>query len=308
MNILKCPVCAGALELHEKILRCENNHCFDMAKEGYVNLLSARKSGDNTGDNKDMAKSRRDFLNKGYYQPLAQAVCDCIQHYSDDGGSVLDICCGEGYYTAYCAERLQRDFYGFDLSKNMVRLAAKRNCGARFFVANIASIPVRDGAVQAAFHLFAPFHAPEFRRILSDNGVIMTAIPGRNHPFGLKQVLYDAPYYNDEKDVILGKGTPLNIPVKDAKYKGKLSRKDPRLSPIYADLSGLPPMLIQAGGNELFLTESVRLAEKAAADGTTVTLTVYPGMSHDFALLLPEMQDSIDSLKEIADFANRYMK
>ncbi len=115
-------------------------------------------------------------------------------------------------------------------------------------------------------------------------------------------------YYNDEKDVILGKGTPLNIPVKDAKYKGKLSRKDPRLSPIYADLSGLPPMLIQAGGNELFLTESVRLAEKAAADGTTVTLTVYPGMSHDFALLLPEMQDSIDSLKEIADFANRYMK
>ena len=115
-------------------------------------------------------------------------------------------------------------------------------------------------------------------------------------------------YYNDEKDVILGKGTPLNIPVKDAKYKGKLSRKDPRLSPIYADLSGLPPMLIQAGGNELFLTESVRLAEKAAADGTTVTLTVYPGMSHDFALLLPEMQDSIDSLNEIADFANRYMK
>ena len=113
-------------------------------------------------------------------------------------------------------------------------------------------------------------------------------------------------YYNDERDVILGKGTPLNIPVKDAKYKGKLNRKDPRLSPIYADLSGLPPMLIQAGGNELFLTESVRLAEKAAADGIPVTLTVYPGMSHDF--VLPEMQDSIDSLDEIADFANRYMK
>ena len=65
-------------------------------------------------------------------------------------------------------------------------------------------------------------------------------------------------------------------------------------------------MLIQAGGNELFLTESVRLAEKAAADGIPVTLTVYPGMSHDF--VLPEMQDSIDSLDEIADFANRYMK
>ena len=198
MNILKCPVCAGNMNQQEKILRCENNHCFDIAKEGYVNLLSARKSGDTTGDNKAMASSRRDFLNKGYYEPLAQAVCDCLAHYSDDGGSVLDICCGEGYYTAYCAERLERDFYGFDLSKNMVRLAAKRKCGARFFVANIASIPVRDGAVQAAFHLFAPFHVPEFRRILSDGGVIMTAIPGKHHLFGLKQALYDAPYYNDD--------------------------------------------------------------------------------------------------------------
>ncbi len=115
-------------------------------------------------------------------------------------------------------------------------------------------------------------------------------------------------YYNYEKDVILGKGRPLYLPVKEAKYKGNMSRKDPRISPIYADLSGLPPMLIQAGGNELFLTESVRLAEKAAACGTPVTLTIYPCMSHDFALLLPEMQDSIDSLNEIADFANRYMK
>jgi len=114
-------------------------------------------------------------------------------------------------------------------------------------------------------------------------------------------------YYNYEKDTILGKGRPLNKAVKEASYKGNLSRKDPRLSPVYADLSGLPPMLIQAGGNELFLTESVRLAEKAAACGTPVTLTIYPCMSHDFALLLPEMQDSIDSLNEIADFANRYM-
>ena len=200
MNILKCPVCGGAPALHDRTLRCENNHCFDIAKEGYVNLLSAHKSGDSTGDNKDMAKSRRDFLNKDFYAPLAQAVCDCISRYSHDGDSVLDICCGEGYYTAYCAERLHRDFYGFDLSKNMVRLAAKRKCGAHFFVANIAAIPVRDGAVQAAFHLFAPFHAPEFGRILADDGVIITAIPGRNHLFGLKEILYDDPYRNDEKE------------------------------------------------------------------------------------------------------------
>lgn len=66
-------------------------------------------------------------------------------------------------------------------------------------------------------------------------------------------------------------------------------------------------MLIQAGGYEMFLDESVALAKKAAADGTVVTLTVYPGMSHDFALLLPELKDSIDSFKEIRDFVNLHL-
>lgn len=200
MEIMKCPVCGQALISDNRIWRCTNRHSYDVAKEGYVNLLSAHRSGDKIGDNREMALSRRDFLNKGYYAPLAEAVTECLSRYSSDGDTVLDICCGEGYYTAYASQQLNRRFYGFDLSKNMVRLAAKRKCGARFFVANIASIPVRDGAVQAAFHLFAPFHVPEFRRILSDGGVIMTAIPGKHHLFGLKQALYDAPYYNDEKE------------------------------------------------------------------------------------------------------------
>ena len=200
MGIIKCPVCGQALEKENRIWRCENRHSYDVAKEGYVNLLSARKSGDRIGDNREMALSRRDFLNKGYYQPLAQAVTERLRRYSKDGDSVLDICCGEGYYTAYAAERLERRFYGFDLSKNMVRLAAKRKTPATFFVANIAAIPITDGAVKAAFHLFAPFHAAEFRRIIADDGVIVTAIPGRDHLYGLKEILYEQPYRNDEKE------------------------------------------------------------------------------------------------------------
>ena len=199
MSLMKCPVCGQALERENRLWRCVDRHSYDVAKEGYVNLLLAHKNGDMIGDNREMALSRRDFLNKGYYQPLAQAVTDCLERYSSDGDSVLDICCGEGYYTAYAAERLDRRFYGFDLSKNMVRLAAKRKTSATFFVANIAAIPVADGSVKAAFHLFAPFHAAEFRRIIADDGVILTAIPGRDHLYGLKEVLYDQPYRNDER-------------------------------------------------------------------------------------------------------------
>ena len=200
MDILKCPVCGQALLRDNRTWTCENRHSYDVAKEGYVNLLSAHKSGDTTGDNREMARSRRDFLNKGYYEPLAKAVTDCLTKYSADGDSVLDICCGEGYYTAYASQRLDRRFYGFDLSKNMVKLAAKRKCGAAFFVANISSIPICTNAVKAAFHLFAPFHAAEFGRIIADDGVILTAIPGKNHLLGLKEILYDKPYLNDEKE------------------------------------------------------------------------------------------------------------
>lgn len=199
MNIIKCPVCGGELNAEPRRLFCENNHSFDIAKEGYVNLLRSGKSGDSKGDNKEMARSRRDFLNKGWYSPLAEAICGCAEKYSKDGDAVLDICCGEGYYTDYLTKRLSRSFYGFDISKNMVRLAAKRKCGAEFFVANIASVPVRNNSVDFAFHLFAPFHEAEFLRVLKDNGVIITAVPGKNHLFGLKNVLYSEPYYNDEK-------------------------------------------------------------------------------------------------------------
>lgn len=200
MSILKCPVCSEFLNRENSIWSCSNRHCYDVAREGYVNLLSSSRSGDSVGDNKDMARSRRDFLNKGYYEPLAQAVTECLGEYSAQGAAILDICCGEGYYTAYAAERLSRSFYGFDLSKSMVRLAAKRRCGAEFFVANIASVPIRDKAINAAFHLFAPFHAPEFCRVLADDGVLLTAIPGRDHLLGLKELVYDEPYLNDEKE------------------------------------------------------------------------------------------------------------
>ena len=114
---------------------------------------------------------------------------------------------------------------------------------------------------------------------------------------------------NAERDMILGKINPrMYNEVGNPSYGKGISQKDSRLSPIYADLKGLPPMLIQAGGSEMFLDESVALVKKAADDGIIATFTAYPDMSHDFALLLPELEDSVNSFKEIRDFVNRYVK
>lgn len=82
---------------------------------------------------------------------------------------------------------------------------------------------------------------------------------------------------------------------------------DPRLSPIYADLKDLPPTLIQIGGYELFVDECLELLKKATADNLNVTLSVYRGMPHDFAILIPELDDSIKSFAEIKNFVNLHM-
>lgn len=113
---------------------------------------------------------------------------------------------------------------------------------------------------------------------------------------------------NFTKDKVLGEGTPFAPHLrKTPPYADSLPLDDPRLSPIHADLSELPPMLIQTGGYDLLMTEDEQLAEKAKADGTSVTFTVYPEMPHVFPLVLPELAESIAALEEVRDFVNRYM-
>ena len=195
-----CPVCGAALQKEGASLRCKSGHSFDFAKEGYVNLLTgSHKPGDRTGDSREMARARRAFLEKGYFRPLADALSEMILAEEKENPAVLDICCGEGYYSEQISRALPCRLLGFDLSKEMVRLAAKRKLDALFFVANLAAVPLPDSSVDAALHLFAPFHEETFARLLKDNGVLLSVVPGKRHLFELKEAVYDTPYENDEQ-------------------------------------------------------------------------------------------------------------
>lgn len=200
MTKLICPVCREPLSLTDRSYKCINNHSFDIAREGYVNLLTgSHKDGSLIGDNKEMARSRKVFLEKGYFDPLKNFLVSYINENTDKNSVTADICCGEGYYSHCVKSETGREVCGFDISKEMVKLAGKRKNGNTYFVANLARIPLETESIDLAFHLFAPFQEKEFHRILKKNGTIITVVSGENHLFELKEILYDTPYKNDEK-------------------------------------------------------------------------------------------------------------
>lgn len=108
--MLLCPVCHEPLVDDERGAACACGHRFDRAREGYLYLLRSSKSGDSMGDPKSQARSRRDFLNRGYYAPLRDAMVELVHERAAEHGvstgkqlTLLDICCGEGYYTSAMA-------------------------------------------------------------------------------------------------------------------------------------------------------------------------------------------------------------
>ena len=193
MCILTCPVCRAPLQKDGARCVCANGHSFDFAKEGYVNLLPANRHRSRTpGDAPELIRARRAFLDAGYYAPLRDLLTERLT-----GGVVLDACCGEGYYTSAAAAKAEH-MYGFDIAKDAVRYAAKRDKATTYFVAGLHDIPVQTHAVDTLLHLFAPFEDGEFRRVLRQDGTLVHVLPGERHLMGLKSVLYDKPYRNAE--------------------------------------------------------------------------------------------------------------
>lgn len=192
-TLFTCPVCKNALVKNGKSFLCSGNHNFDIAKQGYVNLLMSNKQG-NHGDDKLMVRSRQTFLEKGYYAPMRDAVNELLG--SDN--TVLDAGCGEGYYTSLFSEN--NNLYGIDVSKEALKIAARKCPKASFAVASIYELPFPDGCFDAVINIFAPDSKEEFIRVLKSGGRLIMVTPMENHLMELKKAVYDTPYKNPYVD------------------------------------------------------------------------------------------------------------
>ena len=206
MSFFRCPLCGAPLAEESRTLRCSGGHTFDQAKEGYVNLLPAnQKHSKAPGDDKGMVSARRAFLEKGWYLPLREALCRQAAERTGPTAAVLDAGCGEGYYTAGIREALLAagktpETAGIDTSKFSIQKAAKKYPGIEFAVASAYRLPVADGKADLLLNVFSPLALEEFRRVLKPGGVYLYVVPAAYHLWELKEVLYDRPYLNEEKE------------------------------------------------------------------------------------------------------------
>ena len=185
---LLCPLCGKILEKADHSLRCENRHSFDIARQGYVNLLPVQnKRSLNPGDTKEQVQSRREFLDGGFYQPICDALCKIAEGYA---GPVLDVGCGEGYYSSRLAKSMGAELVGLDISKEAVRYAAGRYKEAAWLCASAARLPVEDGSVGLLTSLFALTLPEEFLRVLRPDGAFIQVLAAPDHLLGLKNIIY----------------------------------------------------------------------------------------------------------------------
>ena len=206
MSLFVCPICGAALEREPGRYRCPAGHSYDVAREGYTHLLPAnRKHSKMPGDDKGMAAARSVFLSRDYYAALRDALCRLALDYAPEHPAVLDTGCGEGYYTS-AVYRALRDagkapcMAGTDISKAILRRAAKREKDVEFAVASSYHLPVADRSIDLLLNCFSPLALEEFRRALRPGGTFLYVVPSEKHLWELKQVLYDHPYPNEVKE------------------------------------------------------------------------------------------------------------
>jgi len=221
-DTLKCPLCNNSLAKHEQSLICENQHTYDIARSGYINLLPVNeKSSKNPGDSKEMVAARANFLNQNHYLPIitkintfiaakiatatltqsSSSADSGIQRNIDSGIplktskiplSILDAGCGEGYYLTKIKNYFNASVncLGIDISKAAIHAAAKRSKEICWCVASIYHLPIIDHSQDLIINIFSPYDFTELLRVAKKDAIIILVIPNDKHLIEIKNLVY----------------------------------------------------------------------------------------------------------------------
>ncbi|MEJ2321467.1 MAG: methyltransferase domain-containing protein [Gammaproteobacteria bacterium] len=198
---LCCPLDGRLLESESGRFVCPDGHAFDLARQGYLNLLLVQhKRSRAPGDSKAMVQARTRFLDSGRYAGIAEALADeALARLGERShATILDAGCGDGYYTqhlaATLAERWRGESFsmtGLDISRPAIQAAARRSRDIRWVVGTNRCLPAAAGSVDLLLSLFGYPQYAGFHAVLRPGGVLILADAGPRHLIELRELLYD---------------------------------------------------------------------------------------------------------------------
>lgn len=200
--VIACPVCSELLHASDNRWSCTNNHSFDQARYGYLNLLLAQhKKSKAPGDNLDMVDARQRLLDSQLYQPISDMVNQWVVELalSQQQGQALhiaDIGCGEGYYTQRLQDSLsdhqiEHRMYGVDISKDALRRAARRSKNIDWLVASGGQLPFVPHSLDLIVCLFTNLMPQGFARVLKQGAPVILLNTGSHHLLELREHIYE---------------------------------------------------------------------------------------------------------------------
>ena len=202
VSLFKCPICGKDMGINEtRSLVCTDNHSFDLAKKGYVNLLAGSRKDEY---NKEMLEARKQVCDRGFFDPLLERISslilEAIPGFQPASIKILDAGCGEGTHLAKVLADLQNSGklppeeitgIGIDISREGIQIASKNYHHIVWCVADLARIPIKDGKIDIILNILSPSNYKEFKRILARNGLLLKVVPGTDYLGELRSVFYD---------------------------------------------------------------------------------------------------------------------
>ncbi len=175
---LRCPRCLAPFSLSQTSLICENHHCYDLSRRGYVNLAPGHDQAQEKYS-ATLFDSRRTVFDGGFYEPVMEAVASRLK---DEGQLILDVGCGEGWYARRLSERFPSlRMIGLDLSRDAITAAAQTPGAAHYLVADLKHLPFADHSADVIVDVLTPADYAEFRRVLKPGGLLIKVIPGAEY-------------------------------------------------------------------------------------------------------------------------------
>jgi SAM-dependent methyltransferase len=194
VGVLSCPVCRQRLAGDGSRVLCPEEHSFDIARAGYVNLTLGHGGRRRVGDTAEMVKARAEFLGAGHFAPVAGAVAEAVAAGHPGHGCLAELGSGTGAYLRAAHDLLAETApgpppaWGFDLSKAATSFSAPRHRDLGFAVADVESrVPLLDAAAGAVMAVFAPRPAAECARVIAPGGCLVAAFATPRHLEGLRR-------------------------------------------------------------------------------------------------------------------------